>query len=410
MTLISLLKLIFANFRKRKSRMFLTILGVSVAISAVLVLVSLGYGLQHLFLAKITTQGSLLTLNISPAGENGIAINDVSLSKIRKIKGVKDLSSISSFSSQIEITDPNISKTAISSSNDLVSQSYLNVVNSNFFSLYGIKATYGKTLNDSSKKYAVANASLATLMNSPGDELINKDVGITLLIATTTGGNQIYRIKNKFKIVGVVNDGSDNPQLYVEKKDIDFPITTYQSSKIKVNSSANLIPVRNKLVKMGFSVSSISDIIDQANKVFNFITVIFAVFGIVAVIVAAIGLINTMTISLLERTSQIGIMRAIGASPKDIRRIFLAESSVIGFLGGFVGIFLGIAVSQLFNWFINILARMMGSNNVYMHLFFYPYWFLGFIIIFSTIIGIIGGYFPARRAAKLNPLEALRYK
>ncbi len=410
MTLISLLKLIFANFKKRKSRMFLTILGVSVAISAVLVLVSLGYGLQHLFLAKITTQGSLLTLNISPAGENGIAINDVSLSKIRKIKGVKDLSSISSFSSQIEITDPNISKTAISSSNDLVSQSYLNVVNSNFFSLYGIKAIYGKTLNDSSKKYAVANLSLATLMNSPGNKLINKDVGITLLIATTTGGNQIHQIKNKFEIVGIVNDGSDNPQLYVEKKNIDFPITTYQSSKIKVDSSANLIPVRNKLVKMGFSVSSISDIIDQANKVFNFITVIFAVFGIVAVVVAAIGLINTMTISLLERTSQIGIMRAIGASPKDIRRIFLAESSVIGFLGGFVGIFLGIAVSQLFNWFINILARMMGSNNVYMHLFFYPYWFLGFIIIFSTIIGIVGGYFPARRAAKLNPLEALRYK
>jgi len=115
-----------------------------------------------------------------------------------------------------------------------------------------------------------------------------------------------------------------------------------------------------------------------------------------------------MTISLLERTNEIGIMRAIGASPSDVMWLFLGESLMIGFLGGLSGIILGVAVSQLFQMIINLLSRSLGGEAL--NLFSYPLWFMLFIIVLSTSVGLIGGFFPARRSAKLNPLDALRYK
>ena len=93
---------------------------------------------------------------------------------------------------------------------------------------------------------------------------------------------------------------------------------------------------------------------------------------------------------------------------KDIKRIFLVESTVIGFLGGVSGTILGIIVSEFLNWIFNILARSFGG--VYTRLFSYPIWFIFFIILVSAFVGLIGGLWPARRAEKMNPLEALRYK
>jgi putative ABC transport system permease protein len=165
---------------------------------------------------------------------------------------------------------------------------------------------------------------------------------------------------------------------------------------------------RKILVEMGFSVSALSDTVEQANKIFRAIQIILGFFGVIALIVATIGLINTMTISLLERTNEIGIMQALGASPQDVKKIFLAESLVIGFLGGVGGIFLGIFGAEVFNWGLNILAKSLGGQAV--ELFYYPLWFLLFIIFLSLFVGLIGGLWPAQRAAKLNPLEALRYK
>jgi putative ABC transport system permease protein len=166
--------------------------------------------------------------------------------------------------------------------------------------------------------------------------------------------------------------------------------------------------VREELIGMGFMVSAISDVIEQANKIFRVIQIVLGIFGIIALIVAAIGLANTMTISLLERTQDIGIMRAVGASPKDVRNLFLTESTLIGFAGGVVGIFIGKLVSLFFNLGINLLAKSLGAQPL--NLFFTPSWFLIFIVIFSTLVGFSTGIFPARRASKLNPLAALKYK
>jgi putative ABC transport system permease protein len=133
-----------------------------------------------------------------------------------------------------------------------------------------------------------------------------------------------------------------------------------------------------------------------------------AVFGGIALVVSAIGMFNTMTVTLLERTGEIGIMRTIGASPTDIKILFIAEAVIVGFLGGMVGMGIGVSVGLIVNFFINLAATSFGGKAI--QLFRFPFLFLLFITAFSAIVGFLTGVFPARRAAQLSPLEAIRYK
>jgi putative ABC transport system permease protein len=183
---------------------------------------------------------------------------------------------------------------------------------------------------------------------------------------------------------------------------------TYSKLKVKVQSKEYLDPARTAIVDKGYIVSALSDIIEQANQVFEIVQIVLASFGIVALIVSAIGMFNTMTIALLERTQEIGIMKALGATNVDIWNMFLAESVIIGFFGGLGGILIGVLTGELFNYLINLLAGAFGGQSI--DIFYTPVWFILTIIAFSTFVGLMTGFYPARRAAKINCLEALRYK
>jgi len=117
---------------------------------------------------------------------------------------------------------------------------------------------------------------------------------------------------------------------------------------------------------------------------------------------------NTMTVSLLERINEIGIMRAIGITTRDIMKMFLLESVLMGFLGGLAGLAIGIAGAELANFGLNMLAKRFGGQA--MDIFHQPAWFIIFIIAFSSIVGFITGIYPSVKAARINPLNALRYK
>jgi putative ABC transport system permease protein len=117
---------------------------------------------------------------------------------------------------------------------------------------------------------------------------------------------------------------------------------------------------------------------------------------------------NTMTVTLLERTKEIGIMRTLGASPNDVKYLFVSESVIVGFLGGVSGIVMGVALGLAVNLFLNIVAGQFGGKSV--SLFSFPLTFLAFIAVFSAAVGYLTGIFPAKRAAKLNPLDAIRYE
>jgi putative ABC transport system permease protein len=185
-------------------------------------------------------------------------------------------------------------------------------------------------------------------------------------------------------------------------------LNDYSKIKVKVKTQNDLNGVRNAIMEKGYSVSALSDLIDQANQIFNIMQIVLASFGIVALIVSAIGMFNTMTIALLERTQEIGIMKALGATSADVWKMFLAEAVIIGFLGGLGGLIIGWSGGRGFNYGINLLAGAFGGSKI--NIFYTPLWFAGLIIGFSTIVGLLTGFYPARRAAKISPLVALRYK
>jgi len=399
MRLFDLLKLSTRTFQTRTSRSFLTILGVGIGIGAILFLVSLGYGLQKLLLERITTDEALLSLDVIPPVSRIIKLDQQIIGEIEKIAQVEKISPQATLPSQITFGELN-------------SDVLLSAVFADYFRFSGITPRWGKIfLQDESNKIVVSSALAKTFDLAP-EAILGKEVNLTLFLPKATEEGvpevEIARLPDKYLIIGV-SEEEILPQVWFPLASIqNLNIQEYSQLKVKVKNEKALEQVREEIMNKGFLVSSLSETIDQANKIFGVLQIILALFGIISLMVAAIGLINTMTISLLERINEIGIMRAIGASSSDVKKLFLGESVLIGFFGGLAGLGIGFFSSQLFNWGINILARTLGGQAL--NLFSYPGWFIIFIIFLSTFVGFISGIWPARRAASLNPLQALRYK
>ena len=357
MKITDLIYITLQNLKNRKSRFFFTILGVAVAIAVVLSLVSFGYGLQKSLLENITTEESLLALDIFPSNSDVIIFNEAVVRKILDMPNVEKVSPQVSFVGQAEL-------------GKVFSEASINVINDDFFDLDGKAPLAGTFFKKNDSKKIVVSSLMAQLFSLKDEEILNKKIKFRFFAPKEKGSSVMEEISfgNDFEIVGVVEGSGITGQVFINKS--DFPnliINQYDFAKVKVVNSNAIEKVRDSLINQGFIVSSLSDTVNQANKIFGAIQLALGIFGIFALIVASIGLINTMTISLLERTNEIGIMRAIGAAPKDIKRIFLVESTVIGFLGGVSGTILGIIVSEFLNWIFNILARSFGG--VYTRLF-----------------------------------------
>ncbi len=400
MKIFDLFYLVLQSIKSRVSRTLFTTIGVAIGIGAILFLVSLGYGLQEILLERITTEESLLTLDVTSQESKIITLNNKSLKEISEIPDVDKISPQAVFPGQISIEVLN-------------SEAIINLIDINFLVLGGYTPRIGRLFNEEEKGKLIVNSQVQELFALGSNEILGKKVRVLIFVpieGTEDGvATEIFEPDIDFEIVGVVEGGTTMANVYIKTDDLEgLTIREYQFAKVRVKDDEILEEVRDRLIGMGFMVSALSDTISQANKIFRAIQIVLGIFGIVGLIVAAVGLVNTMSISLLERTSEIGIMRSLGASANDIRKLFLMESTISGFLGGVTGVILGVSCGQLFNFGMNTLARTLGGQP--MSLFSYPVWFIVFIIFISTLVGFVAGFWPAKRAASLNPLEALRYK
>jgi len=401
------------SFKNNRLRTLLTVLGISIGIGTIFFLVSLGYGLQKLILENIATQDSLLALDVTQNSE-AIDLNQESITSIKEISEITDIFPLISQDSQI-------------SGNGLTSAAKINIVNPRFLSLEGIMVDKGNIFKDGENDKMIISLAALQLLDINKDDFSDNEITIRIAKNPLKQNNQtastkeapteenitkeitpIEYVNKTYKISGVVNDIS-NAYIYIPDSSVsEIAFTTYDKLKVRVNSTFNLEPARARIIEKGFFVSSVSETVDQAKQIFSIAQIVLALFGVVALVVSAIGMFNTMTIALLERTQEIGIMKTIGASSYDIWRMFLTESMIIGFFGGLFGVAMGFLLSSLVNYGMNWLAGMFGG--VQANLFARPAWFIIFIMVFSTVVGVITGIYPARRAAKLNALEALRYK
>lgn len=175
----------------------------------------------------------------------------------------------------------------------------------------------------------------------------------------------------------------------------------YTTLVVDVDDASNVDSVMKDIQDMGFSASSNKDLLDSAQKNLQIVELVLGGIGMVAFLVAAIGIANTMMMSTYERTKEIGVMKVLGCDMRDIQKLFLSEAGFIGLIGGLVGLGLTCGVSALINHFAVSLGGMKGNISII------PWWLALAAVAFSTLMGMIAGYFPARRAMKLSPLAAI---
>jgi putative ABC transport system permease protein len=186
----------------------------------------------------------------------------------------------------------------------------------------------------------------------------------------------------------------------------DEPV--YSSVSVRVKNPAQVESVEDAIKKMGFTAFSILDASNSLRQVFRVLYAFLGIFGSLALTVASIGIVNTLVMAILERRREIGIMKAIGASDSDVRKLFFAEAGAMGILGGIVGVVLGWAIGQIINFGVNIYLKSQSVPPE--HFWSVPLWLVVFSILFAFLVSLVSGLYPAGRAAKLDPVQALRYE
>jgi putative ABC transport system permease protein len=256
-------------------------------------------------------------------------------------------------------------------------------------------------------------------------DLLGQSVKLTL-IKYDQEGNEI-RKSFPLKIVGTLKEsrGESDYSIYMSLDEvtafnewllghrINRNKDGYQQLVVSVDSVDQVLEISDQITALGYQAYTPQSYVQGINSFFLILQVIFGGVGAIALLVAAIGIANTMAMAILERTREIGLMKAVGATNRDVLTIFLGEASGIGFLGGICGVLLGWSAGQVIN--VLALSYLAGqsaqqggpppSTAVYT-----PAWLPVFALIFATLIGLLSGLYPALRAATMVLVTALKYE
>lgn len=262
-----------------------------------------------------------------------------------------------------------------------------------------------------SKRQVVVNTALLKVFGIPEPEALDKKFMTTLILDENFFDEEGYRAESEpteLTIVGVIPD-EKTPSFYLPFSDMkNLGIKNYSQVKIVVKEQDNLKAVRQNVEAMGFKTASVVDTVGKINSLFNTVRILLSLLGFVALSVAALGMFNTLTVSLMEKTREVGLMKAIGMKSNEVKRLFLAESIVMGLSGGIFGLVLSIIVGNLLSVALSLISITKGLG--YLSLVYIPVPLGIGIVALSFVIGVLTGLYPSHRATKISALNALRYE
>ena len=463
MTFADAIALALRNLRQSKLRTFLTVLGVSIGIASLAGMVSLGVGLQDQFVGRFMRSGMFDSVNVLPGQDLGAMLggrgrgrgrgnvrrnsaqpadvpprmlDEAALQDLARLEHVKDVYPIIRVPVEVKLGD--VTEYAGATGVPISARG------SGAFQTFA----HGEFFDDGSAAECMLSLDFANRLvdDNPG-QLIGKT--LSLGYATSTGDaatseppsappvtlpqlmTQVKRVESPCRIVGIVQRetgpaGIGGPNVAAvmlplpKALEINAGVVATQRSlmrnrvdsmftalTVKVTSAQHTQDVQERIKKLGFSAFSLNDALEGAKRAFLILDILLGLIGSIALAVASLGIMNTMVMSILERTREIGIMKAIGGSDADVRRIFLIEASAIGFLGGIAGVLLGWVVGRLINFGANYYIVSQGGTAG--NLFSLPIWLISSAIGFSIFVSLAAGSYPARRAARLDPIQALRH-
>jgi putative ABC transport system permease protein len=396
----------FMALKGNKVRSGLTMLGIVIGIASVIAMTAIGTGAQNSISSSIQSIGANLIM-VSPGAPHGVGqqvrqergsaktLTPEDAEALKNIDGVKDVTAEVSGRYQVTSKGTNTNTTV-----DGTTSSYLNVRNLQIDQGDFISDTH----NQSGAKVAVIGPTVQTDLFGEGADVIG----------------QIIRIKSiQFKIIGLTKAKGGSGFQNADDM-IYIPLTTAQryfsgneyvssisvsaesadvTTQVQANITSLLLERHNisDSASADFSTMNQADIIATASSVTGTFTSLLAAVAGISLIVGGIGIMNMMLTTVTERTREIGLRKAIGAKRRDINKQFLIEAVMLTFIGGVIGVFLGWGVSFGLSAFGVLQAKVALSSVL-----------LAFGV--SAFIGIVFGYYPAQRASKLNPIEALRYE
>lgn len=394
LSIVDLFRLSLRIFKTKPIRTFLTILGMSVGIGTVVFLISLGYGLQFILIGKlVTSEDSLMTVGVAYPAENELNISHAEAEEISKLPDVEEISAAAEFPAEIRQA----------STTGLV---IARIISPNYFRLSGVAPDIGAAFRGREAGVVLSNQA-ARMMNLPVDaSILDSEVLLSVFYQNEKeeGTVEEATLTQPARIKGIVIDDNQPPFVFVPSDYLTKKPPFFKEVMAKGLSIDVVEGLRDKLLEKGYIITARVDLVNQARKVMNTVTMILGVFGVAALLVSAIGMFNTMIVGFLERIYEVGIMKSIGATDRDIKNLFLMEAFVMGFLGGGCGILLGIGGGKLFNFGLSFMAERLGGKAF--DLFITPTWFALMTLGLSTLIGVISGFWPAHRASGLSPKEA----
>lgn len=389
------------NLKTGKTRSLLTIGGVALGIGIIAFLLCMGFGIQRMIVNEVTKNNPQDVIDINNGNlDNFVYLSDDYVDKIKSIDGVGS-----------------VERSVNTGGKVIVGESQADVV------IFGATSGYldlsrmvyrhkDKTFKDG-ENGAIISDKLAQLIGysdpmSAVGEKINFNIVVSKDVSSTATEEKVLE-NNETEVVGIV-EGADGVYMYLPfdvMKD-KFGINLAQNGKVKVNDLQKFDNVKQQLEQTGFVTESINDLIKDINSFFSTMRVALVVFGIIIMSISVMGMLNTLSVSLLQRTKEIGILKALGTKRSDIFKMFVLESIIISFVGGIVGFIGGYGLALGVNELLIYLGKRNGVDLAY-----FVYMPASFIMAtggFIIFLGIATGLMPAYRAAKIHALEALRYE
>jgi ABC-type lipoprotein release transport system permease subunit len=252
----------------------------------------------------------------------------------------------------------------------------------------------------------IVNKEYVNLFGLQDDEILGEELEIVIL-----GKNPEEELENnllKGTVISIVDDDFP-PVAYIKLNELDeFTTEDYSQATVVVSGENSLKKVRGEVEALGLETFSVMDTIEEVETLFNYIRYALLIFGIMAFAIAFLGMINTLVVSLLERTREIGLMKIIGMKRNEVRALFITESMFIGFLGGILGILFGYFAGYVVSFVVYLFSMSRGVG--YIQISFIPLSLIILVIFSTTLLGFFTGLYPAKRAVKMDPLDALRYE
>jgi len=431
MSIRDLLDMALRNLWKRRLRTALTILGVVIGSTSIVVMVSIGIGMNESFQKQLENWGSLQVINVYSSSNSWYYDDSANTNPNQELLDAKMVENFRQFA-HVEAATPVKFFYMMMGSGKYVADAQFIGIEGETMEAFGYKIVEGRALTAEDSKAIVVGGGIEFYnpklswemrwrMDPPVVEILDKKIDISYDWSYGTKYADKSLKTEKFEVVGLMSaEGNSAWNVIMPLEELEklekarlaweermygsynrqTPSKEYEEVMVKVDSIDNVRGVQQQIMDLGFRAYSLTDELEAMKETTKMLRMVLGAIGAISLVVAAIGITNTMVMSIYERTREIGVMKVIGASLKDIKYLFLTEAAFIGFGGGVIGVVISFGVSKVVNFFAMQSGSTMTSSI--------PLWLYLGSIAFATVIGILSGYLPAKRAMKLSALAAIK--